>query len=199
MKLSPKVLAPVLLLMALTPSPSRLEETENKNNPPLNKGVLTVDYVESRMICQGCTDTEQYVVDFLYGRGIKDPKAMPVLLGNIKQESNFHPNICEGGARVPYERCHRGGFGLIQFTTESRYNGLGHFANRYGGNPSELNTQLRYIMNEREWLVVEKYFKTNGLTKDQYMNHAYRWLGWGIYGNRGSYSHDYYSKLKVVD
>ena len=164
----------------------------------LGKGVILRSADGTKMVCQGCTKAEQTVVDFLYERGIRDVNAMSVLLGNIKQESRFHPNICEGGARVPYERCLRGGYGLIQFTTESRYNGLGNFANRYGGDPSELMTQLRYIVNEREWLVVEKYFKTEGLSKDQYMNYAYRWLGWGIYGNRGNYSNEYVGKLKVV-
>ena len=201
MKLNLKIFAPlVLIAAALVPSPNRLD-SNGKTTVNFTKGVVIRSALESsedRMVCEGCTQTEQLVVDFLYERGIKDPTAMAVILGNIKQESKFHPNICEGGARVPYKECLSGGYGLIQFTNASRYNGLGNFANRYGGNPSELMTQLRYIVNEKEWLKVEKHFQTEGLTKDQYMNHAFSWLGWGVYGNRGHYSNEYDGKLRVV-
>ena len=40
---------------------------------------------------------------------ISDRNALATIMGNIKQESRFISNICEGGARVPYDRCHRGG------------------------------------------------------------------------------------------
>ena len=33
-------------------------------------------------------------------------------------------NVCEGGARVSYDRCYRGGYGIIQWTSTGRYNGL---------------------------------------------------------------------------
>ena len=56
---------------------------------------------------------------------ITDKNALATILGNIKQESMFISNICEGGARVEYPNCHRGGYGLIQWTTEARYLGLG--------------------------------------------------------------------------
>ena len=203
MKLLATAVFAAFTLVSCNAPAAKTNSVENKGKilfteTQTNEEIILRSVDGKRMVCEGCTETEQVVVDFLFERGIKDPKAMSVLLGNIKQESRFHPNICEGGARVPYERCHRGGFGLIQFTTESRYNGLGNFAARYGGDPSELMTQLRYIVNEREWLAVEKYFQTEGLTKDQYMNHAYRWLGWGVYGNRGHYSNEYIGKLKVV-
>jgi len=141
------------------------------------------------------TPTEQYVLDFFQERGITDRSALATILGNIKAESMFHPNICEGGARVRYENCHRGGFGLIQWTTTNRYKGLGLFANKYGGNPSELHTQLRYLVNESQWLNIEYKMKTPGMTIAYYMDAAYYWLGWGIHGNRTHYAHDYYHRL----
>jgi len=58
---------------------------------------------------------------------ISDRNALATILGNIKSESNFHANICEGGARVPYNSCHRGGYGLIQWTSTGRYLGLRFF------------------------------------------------------------------------
>ena len=151
-----------------------------------------------RWVCEGCTENEREVLEFLQERGINDKVALAVLMGNIKQESKFVPDICEGGARVPYHHCHRGGFGLIQWTTHGRYSGLGQFANRYGGDPTELDTQLRWMVNEREWTKVEHIFKTSGLSVDGYMNAAYRWLGWGVHGERTNYSNQYLNRLVQV-
>jgi len=149
--------------------------------------------------CKNCTPNEKVVLDFLQERGISDKVALSVIMGNIQQESMFNPNICEGGARVSYNQCHRGGFGLIQWTTVGRYRGLGHFASKYGGNPSELTTQLRYMVNEPQWVSAEKTFKKKGLNQGQYMNAAYRWLGWGVHGNRTHYSNQFLNRLYQVD
>ena len=74
--------------------------------------------------CIDCTPEEQYVLSELQeNTRITDKNALATILGNIKQESKFYPNICEGGARVSYSDCHRGGYGLIQWTTENRYLG----------------------------------------------------------------------------
>ena len=151
-----------------------------------------------RWVCEGCTENERVVLEFLQDRGIEDKVALSVVMGNIKQESKFYSDICEGGARVPYHHCHRGGFGLIQWTTHGRYTGLGQFARRYGGDPTELNTQLRWMVNEREWTKVEHVFKTPGLSVDRYMNAAYRWLGWGVHGDRTYYSNQYLNRLVQV-
>ena len=87
--------------------------------------------------CIDCTPEEQYVLSELQDKTrITDKNALATILGNIKQESKFHSNICEGGARVPYSDCHRGGYGLIQWTTENRYLGLGLFCDKYGCDPS---------------------------------------------------------------
>ena len=127
-----------------------------------------------------------------------DRAALATVMGNIRQESNFLPDICEGGARVPYERCLRGGFGLIQFTTVSRYNGLGNFAKKYGLNPSTLEAQLRWMVNEVEWIKFEPYLKGEGQSIEYYMRYAYNWLGWGIKGPRLQYAYDYYNRLTVA-
>ena len=139
--------------------------------------------------------TERRVVEFFEEQGITDRVALAVLLGNIKQESQFVTNVCEGGARVPYNQCRRGGYGLIQWTTKGRYNGLGTHALVTGGDPSSLETQLSYLITEPEWLAVEHKFKTPGQSVDYYMGAAYRWLGWGVHGNRTTYSHQYLKQL----
>ena len=141
------------------------------------------------------TATEQKVLNFFVDRGITDKAALATLLGNIKAESMFHSNICEGGARVPYHQCHSGGFGLIQWTTVNRYSGLGRFAKKYGGDPSSLNTQLRYLVNEYQWKKIETKMKTPGMKLSYYMDAAYTWLGWGVHGNRTHYANDYYVRL----
>ena len=99
--------------------------------------------------CIDCTPEEQYVLEQLQDKTrITDKNALATILGNIKQESKFYPNICEGGARVPYSDCHRGGYGLIQWTTENRYLGLGLFCDKYSCDPSSLEGQTQYMIND---------------------------------------------------
>lgn len=152
--------------------------------------------VQQKYVCDDCTINEAITLSFLQERGIEDKAALATVMGNIKQESNFVPNICEGGAKVPYASCTKGGYGLIQWTSEKRYLGLGLFANNYNGDPSELGTQLRYMVNEPQWMKYELYLKSEGQSIDFYMKHAYNWLGWGIHGNRTRYSYQYYNQLK---
>ena len=69
--------------------------------------------------CPTCSPNEQYVLKELQVHAnIYDKNSLATIMGNIKQESKFIPNICEGGARVEYNQCRRGGYGLIQWTTE---------------------------------------------------------------------------------
>ena len=150
---------------------------------------------EVRWTGSGFNDNETKALNFLQDQGITDQMALAVIMGNIKQESRFLPNICEGGARVNYQNCYRGGYGLIQWTTSGRYWGLGNHAKQINGNASTLDTQLSYLVTEREWKEALWRFKTPGRSLDFYMKGAYRWLGWGIYGNRGYYSNNYYDRL----
>ena len=51
--------------------------------------------------CPQCTAPQQYVLEQLQtSAGVTDRTALAVIMGNIQQESNFKPNICEGGAIV---------------------------------------------------------------------------------------------------
>jgi len=149
--------------------------------------------------CPGCNSNERYVLSKLQDyTKITDRNALSTLMGNIKSESNFHPNICEGGARVQYNQCHSGGYGLIQWTTVGRYNGLGSFCRKYDCDPSSLEGQVRYMVNENQFQKVLPEFEGSGWTIRQYMVPSYYWLGWGIKGYRESYAHDYYAKLVKV-
>ena len=139
---------------------------------------------------------ERMALDAFQDRGIFDRNALATLMGNVKQESLFIANICEGGARVPYEQCHSGGYGLIQWTTANRYRGLGDFCRKYDCNPSTTEGQLRYLFNEYQWTRSEPVFRTPGKSIGWYTQKgAHPWLGWGVHGNRTTYAHQYYAQL----
>ena len=146
--------------------------------------------------CPDCSPEEKFVLAQLQKHTmISDRNALATILGNIKQESNFAANICEGGARVSYENCHYGGYGLIQWTSINRYNNLGRFCKTYGCDPSSLEGQTRYMINESTFQKYLPEFEGRGHTVSQYMVPSYYWLGWGIKGKREVYAYEYASKL----
>ena len=146
--------------------------------------------------CDDCTPEEQYVLKEIQKKTkISDKNALATILGNIKQESMFISNICEGGARVSYVDCKVGGYGLIQWTSVGRYKGLGNFCAKYGCDPSTLQGQTRYMINEPIFQRYLPMFEGGGQTVSQYMVPAYYWLGWGIKGNREVYSYNYTKRL----
>ena len=152
--------------------------------------------VEYSWKCEDCTPNEKYVLSELQKHTkIRDRNALATIMGNIKQESKFIPNICEGGARVSYRNCLRGGYGLIQWTSIGRYNALGSFCNKYGCDPSSLEGQTRFMINETTFQRYLPEFEGSGKTVRQYMVPAYYWLGWGIKGNREIYAWNYTKKL----
>jgi hypothetical protein len=153
---------------------------------------------ETRLICKGCNEQENATLAYFQNRGIKDKNALATIMGNIRQESTFVPNICQGGSKTSYSNC-GGGYGLIQWTSANRYYGLGNFARRYGGSPSSLHTQLRYLTNEVQWKDIEGKMKTPGKSIDRYMDYAYDWISWGHHGARTQYAYDYAKRLVLVD
>ena len=157
---------------------------------------LPVVPYEASWKCEDCSPEEQYVLEQLQEHTrISDRNALATIMGNIKQESKFIPNICEGGARVSYRDCHSGGYGLIQWTSIGRYNNLGKFCDKYECDPSSLEGQTRYMINENVFQRYLPEFEGRGKTVSQYMVPAYYWLGWGIKGNRELYAYDYHKKL----
>ena len=165
---------------------------------PTNQNIPVVQY-EPTWQCEDCTPEEQYVLAELQERTkITDKNALATLMGNIKQESKFISNICEGGARVSYTECKVGGFGLIQWTSIGRYKGLGNFCAKFKCDPSSLEGQTRWMINEPIFQRYLPEFEGNGQTISQYMVPAYYWLGWGIKGNRELYAYDYTKKMVLV-
>jgi hypothetical protein len=150
---------------------------------------------ETQLICKSCNANEQIALKKLQDHGIKDKNALATIMGNIRQESTFVPNICEGGARTEYHACRSGGFGLIQWTSKNRYHGLGYHARQIGGNPSTMATQMSYLLEEGDWKMIEDRMMTPGKTINDYMHLAHRWIRWGHHGARTNYAHDYARRL----
>ena len=147
--------------------------------------------------CPQCTVQEQYVLEQLQtSAGVTDRTAIAVIMGNINQESRFRSNVCEGGAIVPYDQCLTGGYGLIQWTSKHRYDGLGIFCAKQKKDPSSLECQTAYMIHELRFRDDLSSFLTNHQTVPYYMNAAYYWLGWGIHGNRTKHSYSFLNKLQ---
>ena len=181
---------------AIAPSYSIIKEFEPEKTAILE--VAPPKPKETRLICKGCNENENATLAYFQERGIKDRNALATIMGNIRQESTFVPNICEGGSRTGYHNCY-GGFGIIQWTSANRYYGLGDFAKRIGGSPSTLDTQLRYLTTEVQWQRIEDRMKMPGKSIDSYMDYAYSWIGWGHHGARTSYAYDYANRLITVE
>ena len=186
------VLGAVATVQFLVPNQKHVVGTAS---PPVR---IPVVVFEPKWNCPTCTPEEKYVLSELQEHTkITDRNALATILGNIKQESNFTANVCEGGARVPYSECTRGGYGLIQWTSLGRYNNLGKFCDKFACDPSTLEGQTRYMINESVFQRYLPEFEGRGKTIRQYMVPAYYWLGWGIKGYRELYAHEYYKKLSL--
>ena len=168
------------------------QETETKEVVPEKPKV-------KRLVCKGCNTNESRTLEFLQKRGISDKNALATIMGNIRQESTFTPNICEGGARVPYHQCRSGGVGILQWTNAPRYYGLGKFAARIGGDPSTLDTQLQYMMYEGDWKMIENQMKTPGKSINDYMRLARKWIRWGNHGARTDFAYNYANRLILAE
>jgi hypothetical protein len=168
------------------------QETETKEVVPEKPKV-------KRLVCKGCNANESRTLEFLQKRGITDKNALATIMGNIRQESTFTPNICEGGARVSYHGCTSGGYGLIQWTNAPRYNGLGKHAARIGANPSSLDAQLDYMLHEGDWKMIETQMKTPGKSINDYMRLARKWIRWGHHGARTDFAYNYANRLVLTE
>jgi len=173
-----------------------IEKVDADLDPEKAVPIAKIVEEEKTWKCPSCTENEKYVLKELQEKtSITDRNALATIMGNIKSESNFIPNICEGGARVSYYHCYSGGYGLIQWTSSNRYYGLGQFAKKYGCNPSGLECQTRYMINEPTFQKHIHEFEGNGQTVKWYMTTAYYWLGWGIKGYREHYAYNYIKKF----
>lgn len=157
---------------------------------------ISVEPYSPRWRCDSCSSSEKFVLRKIQEEtNIKSRNSLAVILGNIKQESGFNADICEGGTRVSYENCKRGGYGIIQWTSPSRYFGLGEYAQKNNCDPSSLSCQVDYMIEEPVFLRNLNRFEQSIGNNNYFMGVAYNWLGWGIKGNRSKYAYEYYNKL----
>jgi hypothetical protein len=177
---------------AIVPEAPTTQETATKEVAPEKPK-------EKRLICKGCNTYESRALEFLQKKGITDKNALATIMGNIRQESTFIPNICEGGARTSYHGCTSGGYGLIQWTNASRYHGLGNFSAKIGANPSSLDAQLNYMLHESDWKMIENYMKRPGGTISDYMRLARKWIRWGHHGARTDFAYNYAKKFVLSE
>ena len=196
MKILPMATAALVGVLGAVATAFLVPRQEVSTAPPPVR--IPVVVYEPKWNCPTCTPEEKYVLSELQEHTkITDRNALATILGNIKQESNFTANVCEGGARVSYSECTRGGYGLIQWTSLGRYNNLGKFCDKFACDPSTLEGQTRYMINESVFQRYLPEFEGSGKTIRQYMVPAYYWLGWGIKGYRELYAHEYYKKLSL--
>ena len=108
----------VSILGASSISKSAPKQKENIITPEENTVIIPEDPIKPSWKCPDCTPNEKIVLTALQEHTrISDRNALATIMGNIQQESKFIANICEGGARVTYENCLSGGYGLIQWTS----------------------------------------------------------------------------------
>lgn len=191
--------------LALLPTPAATASfpfSIIREEPPAKVAIreaATEKPTEKRLICKSCNANEKIALQKLQEWGIKDRNALATIMGNIRQESTFQPDVCEGGARTGYYGCRSGGFGLIQWTSANRYHGLGSHARKIGGDPSTIHTQLSYLLHEGDWKMIETEMMRPGRTIDDYMHLARKWIRWGHHGARTAYARDYANRFSLTE
>jgi surface antigen len=118
-------------------------------------GVLTFDQNEGSQSCSAPGDDSlvgndkvSQIMNYFVGQGLSAPQAAGIV-GNIQSESagTFNPRIVQGGtfADAPTPNV---GYGLVQWTTAGRQQGLKDFAVKEGLPVSSMKLQLDYIWEE---------------------------------------------------
>ena len=184
-----------LRILAVAAAGLLSSSASSKLPEPLPVPQLPVTVDVPQLLCLGCTPKENRALEVLKDKGVTDKRAQAVILGTIKQESKWQPSVCEGGAITSYRGCTRGGYGLIQWTSIHRYNGLGRYAHTTGSTPENFDTQLAYIFKEREWKSVEHVFLSEGFSLHQAEHAEDRCIGWGVRGHRDDYTRDYLNRI----
>lgn len=96
-------------------------------------------------------DNLEKVLRFFTGKGLTLAQAAGIA-GNIQQESHFDPTIIQGGAQADenYRLVDGIGFGLVQWTSGGRQQGLMDYAEETNRSIIDLAMQLDYIWVELE-------------------------------------------------
>ena len=134
-----------------------------------------IDGVEDPTYCSGGTvlvpgsDNQSKVWNFMIGKGLK-PWQAAGFMGNMQQEAHFEPRLVEYGPpwknsrgevsrpgkpsslddEIPPNQNSKGqpGYGIIQWTSPGRKQGLANKSKALGVKPSDLGLQLEYMWDE---------------------------------------------------
>ena len=147
--------------------------------PDTNVNPIAVEPYQMTWQCEDCSENEKKTLAYLQEKAnITDKNALVTILGNIRQESNFIANICEGGARVRYDDCHRGGYGIIQWTSVNRYDNLGRFGQRYNCDPLHSTVNFVTWLTRMSFRDTSPSFKVgDGLSHNTWCLHTIGWDG----------------------
>lgn len=109
------------------------------------RGTLNPGLVEVYGYAGGTNNAEQ-IWNYLTSKGLGS-NVVAGIMGNIQAESSFNPSIIEGGSNgdAPIPNT---GFGLCQWTSPDRQQGLVEFANKSGKSVTDLTVQLEYMLIE---------------------------------------------------
>jgi hypothetical protein len=110
---------------------------------------------------EGTGENLEAILRFFVGKGLTLAAAAG-FAGNMKQESGLNPKIIQGGAIAPdnYTPVSGVGFGLVQWTSGGRQQGLVAFAKERSMAITDLTLQLEYT-----WHELNTGYKTSTLNK----------------------------------
>lgn len=93
-------------------------------------------------------ENQRKIWNFFKEKGMSEA-GIAGLMGNLRAESNLESNIVEGGSHANEITLNGNtGYGLAQWTSLNRQQGLYDYAKSKGTSTSDLNTQLEYLWQE---------------------------------------------------
>ena len=125
---------------------------------------------------------EKEVRDILVYHGVLDNTALAVILGNIKQESNFNP--------LAYNS-EEDALGLMQFRLDRK-----KYLERYCTDTTSVRCQLTYVFTEDDWKAIAADITAIGKDMNFYQSAMKRYLRYSHFGNRLIYAKEY---LTILD
>ena len=88
-----------------------------------------------------------HIWDYLKEKGLSS-NAIAGIMGNMQAESSLEPNIIEGGGHADEITVGGPGYGLCQWTSQDRQQGLVNLAQSRGTSTSDTDTQLDFMLSE---------------------------------------------------
>lgn len=115
------------------------------------------NYISSMALTEiEMTLNASYIYNFFHAKGWTN-KAIASILGNMTTESSLNPGRWQSDNVGNYY----GGYGLVQWTPATNYTNNAYLGNNYSGDPSEMDSQLNYILYELEnnlqWITTDDY------------------------------------------